>query len=79
MLMPEWLAKWGDLPQNSARGVAVALFLPVVRPEINGKAFFVAGNKIIEFEDTLYQAQPAWMGQELSDSVNAGQKILIGE
>ncbi|KAF2855377.1 NAD(P)-binding protein [Plenodomus tracheiphilus IPT5] len=78
MLLPDWLEKWGKLPKNTCEGVAHALFLPVVRPDVNGKAFFVAGDKIIEFEDTLQDSQPHWMGKELSDDVNEGQRLLTG-
>lgn len=79
MLLPEWLEGWGDLPTNIAEGVAHALLLPVTEPEINGKAFFVAGNRIVDFEDSLLDAQPQWMGQQLSDDVNKGQKFLLGD
>ncbi|KAF7555080.1 hypothetical protein G7Z17_g2417 [Cylindrodendrum hubeiense] len=63
MVLPDWLQKWGDLPKNSTTGVANALFLPILQPEINGKSFFVAGDQIIEFEDTLHNAEPQWMGE----------------
>ncbi|OCL12645.1 NAD(P)-binding protein [Glonium stellatum] len=79
MLLPEWNIKWGNLPKNSSAGVARALLLPVVHPQINGKAFFVAGNIIVDLEDSLHEAQPAWMGKELSDNVRHGQKLLLGE
>ncbi|VUC37778.1 unnamed protein product [Clonostachys rosea] len=77
MLLEDWLAKW-TLPKNTTSGVANALLLPIVRPDINGKSFFVAGDKIIEFEDTLSEAEPQWMGQELCDNVREGQRILLG-
>jgi hypothetical protein len=79
MLQPEWLQKWGELPKNSDSGVARSLFLPVVQPHLNGKAFFIAGNGIFEFEDTLYQTQPAWMGEELSKDFRIGLRRLLGE
>lgn len=79
MVLPDWLAGWGKLPINTCEGVAHALLLPVIEPKINGKAFFVAGDDIIEFEDSLFEAQPHWMGQQLSDDVNQGQKFLLGE
>ena len=79
MLLPEWLTAWGDLPKNTCEGVAHALLLPVVEPHINGKSFFVAGNKIIEFEESLHEAQPHWMGQQLSDDVNKGQEFLLAQ
>jgi hypothetical protein len=79
MVLPDWLAGWGDLPLNTAEGVARALFLPVLDRKLNGKAFFVAGNSIVDFEDSLLKAQHQWMGQDLSDYVNFGQKILLGD
>jgi hypothetical protein len=33
-----------------------------LQPEINGKAFFVAGHRIIDLEDKLMETQPLWMG-----------------
>jgi len=78
MLIPEWLETW-TLPKNSPEGVAKGLFLPIVRsPQLNGKSFFVAGDRLIEFEDSLYKAQPQWMGPELCDHVRKGQDILLG-
>jgi NAD(P)-dependent dehydrogenase (short-subunit alcohol dehydrogenase family) len=79
MLLPEWLQKWGDLPKNSATGVARALFLPITQPQINGKSFFVAGDNIFEFKQPLYDTEPVWMGKELCDNVRRGQKILLGK
>ncbi|KAL6406501.1 uncharacterized protein AUP68_09296 [Ilyonectria robusta] len=78
MVLPDWLQKWGHLPRNSATGVANALFLPILQPKVNGKSFFVAGDQIIDFEDTLYNAEPQWMGEQLSRDVRAGQKLLLG-
>lgn len=68
---------WGTLPANQTWGVAHALLLPVVRPATNGKSFFVAGHQIVEFEDTLHETQPTWMGKQLSADVDEGQKRLI--
>lgn len=68
---------WGDLPTNQPGGVAQALLLPMVRPELNGKAFFVAGHQIVDFEETLKATQPSWMGKTLSDNINEGQRRLI--
>ncbi|KAH6976476.1 hypothetical protein BKA56DRAFT_524003, partial [Ilyonectria sp. MPI-CAGE-AT-0026] len=72
MLLDDWLRKW-TLPKNSSAGVARALFLPVIKPHINGKSFFVAGNEIVEFEDSLHETEPLWMGKELCDNVRQGQ------
>lgn len=77
MLLPSFLEVWGDLPANRPEGVALALLLPVVRPEINGKSFFVAGHKIFDLEEKLQETQPLWMGSELSKHVNEGQRRLI--
>lgn len=68
---------WGNLPANSPEGIARALLLPAVDESINGKSFFVAGNKITEFEDKLHEAQPIWMGEQLSTDVDEGQRRLI--
>lgn len=68
---------WGDMPINSPEEVGYGLLLPVTRDSINGKTFFVAGGKIVEFEDKLGELQPLWMGEELSARVNEGQRRLI--
>ncbi|KAF5586544.1 NAD(P)-binding protein [Fusarium pseudoanthophilum] len=78
MLLADWLASW-TLPKNTPSGVAKALFLPIVRPDLNGKSFFISGDEIIEFEDTLAKAEPEWMGQPLCENVREGQRILLGE
>lgn len=77
MILPEWQQKW-KLPMNTARGVGLSLLLPVLRPDLNGKSFFVAGDKYFEIEDSLYDTQPMWMGKELSEHVREGQDILLG-
>lgn len=68
---------WGTLPANQPWGIAHALLLPVVRPDVNGKAFFVAGHQIVDFEDSLRETQPLWMGKHLSADVDEGQRRLI--
>ncbi|KUJ13356.1 NAD(P)-binding protein [Mollisia scopiformis] len=77
MLLPALLDIWGTLPANKPAGVAHALLLPVVRPDVNGKAFFVAGHEIVDFEDKLHETQPLWMGKQLSEDVDEGQRRLI--
>lgn len=57
--------------------MAHALLLPVVRPELNGKAFFGAGHEIVDFEEKLLESQPLWMGEQLSKDVDEGQRRLI--
>ncbi len=77
MLPKVFLDIWGDLPANQPSGIAHALLLPIVRPEVNGKAFFVAGHQIVDFEESLHEAQPMWMGKQLSADVDEGQRRLI--
>ncbi|GME65292.1 hypothetical protein GTA08_BOTSDO11911 [Neofusicoccum parvum] len=71
-----WQREWG-LPANMPDGVGRALLLPVVRTNVNGKSFFVAGNNITEFEDKIHESQPIWMGEELSKNVDEGQRRLL--
>ena len=77
MLLPEFMKIWGNLPANQPEGVANALLLPVIRPKINGKSFFVAGHQIVELEDKIQGTQPLWMGEQLSRDVDEGQRRLI--
>lgn len=51
--------------------------MPIVKPDINGKAFFIAGHKIVDFEEKIWETQEAWMGKELSEAVTEGQRRLI--
>ncbi|KAJ9149445.1 NAD(P)-binding protein [Pleurostoma richardsiae] len=77
-MLPDWIKeKWQGLPANDSTGVARALLLPAVRPKVNGKTLWVAGNEIIEIEDALHAAQPQWLGPELSKAVDEGQ-IRLG-
>lgn len=76
-LVPSSLKKiWDPLPWSQSEDVAAALLMPVVRPELNGKAFFTAGQQIVELEDTLRQSQPQWMGEQLSKDIEEGQRRL---
>ncbi|KAJ5631961.1 NAD(P)-binding protein [Penicillium lividum] len=77
MLLPSFIDVWRELPANTSEGVAMALLLPIVQLDLNGKSLFVAGNEIIDFEDTLHEAQPLWMGKELSANVDEGQRRLV--
>jgi hypothetical protein len=77
-MLPQHIRElWGKLPANETWGVAHALLLPVVRPEVNGKSFFIAGHQIVELEDKLHETQPLWMGEQLSRDVDEGQRIMI--
>ncbi|KAK1765136.1 hypothetical protein QBC33DRAFT_516912 [Phialemonium atrogriseum] len=76
-MLPDWVReKWGDLPANDASGVARALLLPALRPDLNGKTLWVAGNDVIEIEDALHDAQPQWLGSQLSANVDEGQRRM---
>lgn len=76
-MLPDWLReKWGGLPANDTNGVARALLLPAVRPHVNGKTLWVAGNDVIEIEDALHAAQPQWLGEQLSKDLDEGQKRM---
>lgn len=77
MLREEFVKVWGTLPANEPIGVARALLLPVVRPDINGKGFFVAGHQIVDFEQGLTSTQSQWMGEELSKHVVEGQRRIV--
>lgn len=77
MLLPEFLKVWGDLPANEPIGVAKALLLPAVRTDLNGKSFFVAGHEIIDFEEGLERTKSEWMGKQLSDHVDEGQRRIV--
>ena len=68
---------WGDLPVNESWGVARALLLPLVRPEMNGCSLFVAGNEITDLESGLREMQPGWMGEQLSRNVDRGQEKIL--
>jgi len=77
MLLPSLLSIWKDLPANQPAGVAHGLLLPILQPDLNGKSLFVAGNKIVEFEDKLHETQRLWMGKQLSDDIDEGQRRLV--
>lgn len=77
-MMPQQIIDvWGELPQNTCERVAEALLLPVLRPETNGKAFFIAGGKIVEVEDKLHETRRIWIGEQLSKSIDEGQRRMI--
>jgi hypothetical protein len=77
MLKDEFLSVWGDLPANEPIGVARALFLPTVRPEMNGRSLFIAAHEIVDFEEGLEKTQPQWMGEQLSKHVDEGQRRIL--
>ena len=75
--VPDWLKTvWGDLPANDPEGVARALVLPLLRPELNGRTIWVAGNKAVELEQALDATRPQWMGEDLSAAIKEGQNRM---
>lgn len=76
-MLPPWIReKWGDLPANDVTGVAAALLLPAVRPSTHGKTFFVGGNQAIEIEQALDYLRPEWLGQDMAEAMEKGQKVM---
>jgi NAD(P)-dependent dehydrogenase (short-subunit alcohol dehydrogenase family) len=49
---------------QSPRAVAEVILGILSTKEMNGKAFYVEGGDGFEFEDSLYAAQPQWLGEE---------------
>ena len=47
-----------------AEAVAKVIIGILSSTEMNGKAFYVEGGDGFEFEDSLYAAQPQWLGEE---------------
>jgi len=85
--------RWGDRPANTAEAVARALVFAAVGKEwreggvsgeqragqpVNGCAFWVGGNAIVEFEGPMRQARSQWMGDQLAAAVADGQAALGG-
>jgi len=85
--------KWGDRPVNSPKGVAKALIFAAVGKEwrvggvngeqqqgapVNGCTFWIGGDKVVEFEEGIWNARGMWMGEEMASAVNEGQKALGG-
>lgn len=76
-MLPDWIRlKWGSLPANTPEGVGRALLLSAVRPDVNGKALYVAGNNIVEIEDALHATRPQWLGEQLSADLDKGQVAM---
>ena len=68
---------WGELPSNTPAGVGRALLLPALRPDLNGLALFVHGDQITDLEEGLVATMPQWMGPELANVVNEGQRRIL--
>ncbi|KAF4967736.1 hypothetical protein FSARC_4797 [Fusarium sarcochroum] len=68
---------WGDLPANTPLDVAKASLLPLVRHDVNGKAFLINGGNITEVEDKLDETQGVWLGLGLDKDMREGQRRLI--
>ncbi|KAK1467399.1 hypothetical protein CMEL01_11392 [Colletotrichum melonis] len=68
---------WKELPANTPKDVATASLLPAMRPEVNGKSFFIHGGNISDLEDKLDETQPLWLGTDLDKQMREGQRRLI--
>lgn len=68
---------WEGLPMNTPTDAARALLLPILRPEVHGKSFWVGGGEIIEVEDKTHETQPIWMTRSMSDFVDEGQHRIV--
>jgi hypothetical protein len=68
---------WGELPSNTTEGVGRALLLPALHQDLNGLSLFVHGDQITDLEEGLAATMPQWMGHELSDVVNEGQRRIL--
>jgi hypothetical protein len=71
------LETWKGMPMNTPKMVARAMLLPVVRPHIHGKCFWVGGGEIIEVEDKYHEAQPIWLTKEMSGKLDIGQVKIV--
>ncbi|OIW34831.1 NAD(P)-binding protein [Coniochaeta ligniaria NRRL 30616] len=70
------LKMWGDLPLNTAEGVAKAILYAAVEESFHGKGFWVGGDGIIECEDAIERLRPEWLTSEQSDGVQQGWERL---
>jgi hypothetical protein len=78
MFGPNLREKWSGMPLNSTEDVARALFISTVKPgDVNGKSFWVGGGTILELEDKLHETQPLWLGKEMSDYLDEGQRRIV--
>jgi NAD(P)-dependent dehydrogenase (short-subunit alcohol dehydrogenase family) len=64
-----------------AEAVAKVILGILSSKEMNGKAFYVEGGDGFEFEDSLYAAQPQWLGEEATRrmrvNTEAVQKVSV--
>ena len=77
MTSENFAKRWGNLPSNTTEGVGKALLLPILRQDLNGLSFFVHGDQITDLEESLAASMPQWMGAELADVVNEGQRRIL--
>lgn len=77
MTTEKFLELWGDLPSNTTEGVGRALLLPMLHHDMNGLSLFVHGDQITDLEAGLAATMSQWMGPELSEVVNEGQRRIL--
>jgi NAD(P)-dependent dehydrogenase (short-subunit alcohol dehydrogenase family) len=49
---------------QSSNAVAQFVLGLMVEPKVNGKAVYIEGGEGWEFEDSFYETQPQWLGEE---------------
>jgi NAD(P)-dependent dehydrogenase (short-subunit alcohol dehydrogenase family) len=59
-----------------AEAVAVVVLGILTSKDMNGKAFYVEGGIGFEFEDSLYTAQPQWLGEEATRRMRANTEAV---
>ena len=45
-------------------------------PDMNGKSVYVEGGEGSEFEDSLYELMPVWLGQKHADMLRKNWKLI---
>lgn len=59
-----------------AKAVAEVILGILSTKEMNGKAFYIEGGDGFEFEDSLYAAQPQWLGEEATRRMRANTEAV---
>ncbi|CAK7207975.1 hypothetical protein SEUCBS139899_010809 [Sporothrix eucalyptigena] len=65
-----------NLPLNQPADVAAMILQCAADKTLNGKSVFVAGGKGYDTEEGYDKTQPQWMGEQLAEEWNRGQRVL---
>ena len=68
--------KEASLFWQPAEAVAEVILGILTSNDMNGKAFYVEGGNGFEFEDSLYAAQPQWLGEEPTRRMRANTEAV---